>query len=254
MLKGGLDSSVLSKQKGYIGVSALAFASKQAVESSKGGEYQLLCPLSPTFGEVLFGEDVSSTANPNPEIPQPNSIISLVGRGTFPCVCEVTNETESFFTDGNSLVVAEGLRWQSLHLVLLGKHMILTETVRGDSGSNGRVITSCPLSNIIVQNDDALDQQSASSARRLYLVHFSPELSPPRLFEVDSADGHASNGNEVSITRSELGLWFEDSNASTKAYKALWTRINKARSKRGQKIREALAHDDRLRFPSLFKS
>eukprot|EP00554_Chaetoceros_debilis_P010999 CAMPEP_0194108562 /NCGR_PEP_ID=MMETSP0150-20130528/8226_1 /TAXON_ID=122233 /ORGANISM="Chaetoceros debilis, Strain MM31A-1" /LENGTH=1296 /DNA_ID=CAMNT_0038797289 /DNA_START=297 /DNA_END=4184 /DNA_ORIENTATION=- len=222
LLKGGLDSSVLSKQKGYIGVSALALASKQAVESSKGGEYQLLCPLSPTFGEVLFGEDVSSTANPNPEIPQPNSIISLVGRGTFPCVCEVTNETESFFTDGNSLVVAEGLRWQSLYLVLLGKHMILTETVRGDSGSNGRVITSCPLSNIIVQNDDALDQQSASSARRLYLVHFSPELSPPRLFEVDTADGHASNGNEVSITRSELGLWFEDSNASTKAYKALW--------------------------------
>ncbi len=251
---------MLTKQRGYIGVSALAKTHNSSVESSKYGEYKLLSPLSHLFGELLFGEDVSSTANPSPETPQPGSIITLVGRSTFPCVCEVTVHTESLFTDGHSLVVAEGLKWQSLYLVLLGKHMILTETVKGDSGSNGRVITSCPLSCLDVQNDKPIDDQNAPPARRLFIVNFSPELNPPRLFDVDHSDTEhsypspgSSGSDEVRITRSELGLWFEDENASAKAYKALWTRINKARSKRGQKIREVLAHDDRHRFQSLFK-
>ena len=189
-------------------------------------------------------------------MPQTGSVVQLVGKTAFPCVCEVNKESNSLFTDGEAGVISDGITWQSLWMVLMGKYMILAEPVKNDSGGNGRVITSCPLCCITVEKDDSADiLQSTSPARRLLMTHFSPDITPPGLFIIDTSDrDQLVNNDDVQVTRSVMDLWFEDSNAAAKSLKALNSKIVKARSRRGHKIREALAQDDRLRFQSLFHS
>jgi hypothetical protein len=253
LLRDDFDTAALKKQKGYLGVSAFALFNKNCIEGKKSTDRVLLSPLPPPFSSLLFDEETSSSATGS-DIPQTGTVVQLVGKTAFPCVCEVTKESNPLFTDGEASVLADGIRWQSLWMVLMGKYMILAEPVKKDSGGNGRVITSCPLCCITVEKDDSADiLQSQSPARRLLLTHFSPDTKSPGLFVIDTSDrDQLVNNDDVQITRSAMDLWFEDSNAAAKALKALNSKIVKARSRRGHKIREALAQDDRLRFQSVF--
>jgi len=239
LLKEKIDTSILTKQQGYLGVAAFARCSALSMESKKNGNRMLISPLSEKIGALLFDEEVSSTANSSGSIPKPGDVVKLVGRKPFPCVCEVSEDSEELITDGNACVVAEGVKWQSLYLVMLNKHMILTEPVKGDSGGYGRIVTCCPLSCLMAESYDTQDLVSQSTARRLLLTHFSPEIQTPGLFVADRADSENPN-DEVRITRSCLDIWFEDTTSAAKAHKALCSRIFKARTERGKSIREAL--------------
>jgi|AntRauTorckE5430_2_1112549.scaffolds.fasta_scaffold06657_3 hypothetical protein len=207
--------------------------------SRKNGHHLLISPLSENFSRLLFEEEVSLTANYNGLIPKPGDVVKLVGRKPFPCVCEVTEENQPLVTDGVACVVAEGVKWQSLYLVMLNKHMVLTEPVKGDSGGYGRVITICPLACLMAESYDT--QENESSAQRLLLTHFSLEKHIPGLFIAEKSD-ISPEVDDIRIIRSCLDIWFEDSNSATKAHKALCSRIFKARIERGKKIREALPH------------
>ena len=143
-------------------------------------------------------------------------------------------------TDGGASVISEGVKWQSLYLVMFNKHMILTEPVKGDSGGYGRVVSCCPLSCLMAVSHDSPDIGMQSTARRLLLTHYSPERQPPGLFVAENkADADCQN-DEVIINRSCLDIWFEDSNSAAKAHKSLCSRIFKARIERGKEIRESL--------------
>ena len=230
LLKDDFDTAGLQKPKGYLGVEAFARFNKNCDEGKKNTDRVLLSPLPSPFSSLLINEEVLSSVGS--DTPQTGAIVQLVGKTAFPCVCEVTRESSSLFTDGEASVVADGVRWQSLWMVLVGKYMILAEPVKKDSGGNGRVVTSYPLCCITAEKDDSADiLQSSSPARRLFLTHFAPDPNPPGLFVIDTTNrDQLVKNDEVQITRSVMDLWFEDSNAAARALKTLHSRIVKARS------------------------
>jgi len=230
--------------------------------------------VSPSFTNLLFEEQTFSTSsNNNINSLQIGSVVTLVGRTAFPCVCEVSKESDPLFADKGRFVVAEGVKWQSLYLVLLnnsnsasntnshhgsdeGGYLVLAEPDTGSSGGNGRIVTSCRLSCINVDRDEQnsngetkASDSGGSSARRLLLTLFSPVPTPPGIFVADpqekntaSNTSSASGGRDnVRITRSSKDIWFEDSNSAEQAFKALCSKIAKARSKRGHNIRQFLS-------------
>jgi len=84
-------------------------------------------PISCSLSDALYDEqeDISS-----PTCPRPGAVVGLVGRVAFPCVCEVSKPSENLFTDQRACVVADGVKWQSLYLVFLGRYMLLAEPVK----------------------------------------------------------------------------------------------------------------------------
>jgi len=229
--------------------------------------------VSPTFTNLLFEEHASSTSSNNNSNPlQIGSVVTLLGRTAFPCVCEVSKESDPLFADKGRFVVAEGVKWQSLYLVLLnncnsasntnnnyssdeGGYLVLAEPDTGSSGGNGRIVTSCRLSCINVDRDEQhsndgskTGDSAGSSARRLLLTLFSPVPTPPGIFVADPQETNTTNNGSISsggrdnvrITRSSKDIWFEDSNSAEQAFKALCSKIAKARSKRGHNIRQFL--------------
>ncbi len=215
------------------------------MESKKNGQRMLICPLSDKFCSLLFGEDFSSNPNQNSnstssQAPKPGDVVKLVGRKPFPCVCEINEESESLVTNKDACVIADGVKWQSLYLVMLNKNMILTEPVKGDSGGYGRVVTCCPLSCLMAESYDTKEDDQTAPPRRLLLTYFSPERQVPGLFVADNKVDNTGATDEVRISRSCLDIWFEDANSGAKAHKALCHRIFKARTDRGRLIRELL--------------
>jgi hypothetical protein len=233
LLKSTNSSPALSRQQKYLGVATQASWSQRSLQSKKNGEKILNTPLSEKFARLLFNEEDKSL----PPGPKPGDSIKLVGRKPFACVCEINAESEVLVTNKDACVIADGVRWQSLYLVLLQKHMILTEP--GDGGY-GRVVTCCPLSCLLAESYDNNDADQGSPARRLLLTHFSPERQVPGLFVVDNKVDYTGDNNEVRISRCCLDIWFEDANSGTKAHKALCHRIFKARIERGKQIRKTL--------------
>lgn len=62
--------------------------------------------------------------------PVTGSVVSFVGHTAIPCVCEAPPSSAPLFSNGGSKVVAEGITWQSLYLILLGRHLVLAEPER----------------------------------------------------------------------------------------------------------------------------
>lgn len=232
-----IDFSNAEELQKYSGVLRFVRCNKNAKECTKNGDRLLLSPLSSTFQSLLFDEEEAAKSSSS-VLPEIGQILPLVGRTAFPCVCEVLDECEHLFTDG-SCVVADGVKWQSLFLVFWGKYMILAEPVKGGSSGNGRVVTSCKLSCLLAEKDESPEVESASPARRLFLTQFSLESKAAGLFRIDKADLEPKNSkDEVRITRTGVDLWFEDVTSAGKAYKSLCSKILKARSKRGKRIKE----------------
>ena len=232
---------------------------KSVIELYVDGCQSLFTPISPHYNTILFDQDISSSSHSSKSnkngIPEAGSVVALVGRAAYPCVCEIAKESSGLFSDKSSSVVAEGVRWQSLYMVFLGKHMILAEPAKGGSSGDGRVVTAVSLSGLQVEMDNSVEIQNASPARRLLLTCRSPEINAPGLFCLNPSQIDYSRGqNYVKIAESSLDLWFEDASAANQAYKALYTKIAKARSKRGKKIRDSLSLDQRFRFSTLLSN
>ena len=201
-----------------------------------------LAHLSSKFAIAMLDESESSES-----APAHGSVVGLIGKAAFPCVCEVSSNFSYLFS-GRSSVLSEGIQWQSLYLVVVGKWAVLAEPERGGTGGDGRVITSCRLSCLALRKDTSSQASNNSPARRLLVAHSSLEPRLPALFNFDpSSKRRNSSGRSPSLgpdglrlTRSRMDLWFEDSNAAGHAYKVLSSKIAKARAKRGGNIKAAL--------------
>lgn len=92
----------------------------------------IFAPISHSLGTLLIEErDEGVPSHRDRDQPQPGSVVGLVGRTAFPCVCEVPAANASLFTDNVSSVVSEGVKWQSLYLVFFGGFMVLVEPEKG---------------------------------------------------------------------------------------------------------------------------
>lgn len=197
--------------------------------------------------------DSSSIATP----PEYGSAVGLVGRAAFPCVIELTSPASSSLFTGRTCISNEGIRWQSLYLVVLGKWAVFAEP--GSDGTSaavgeGRVVASCKLACLSFRRDgSSAANDKTNSARRLLVSHTSLDPRPPPLFVVDSSaasaiprgGGRGGGGsilvpNGLRLTRSRMDLWFEDYHAGERARKVLSAKIAKARARRGERLSAAL--------------
>lgn len=180
------------------------------------------------------------------EPPQQGSVVGLVGRTAIPCVCEVPEIHSSLLANEAGSVVSDGVKWQSLYLVFLGRHLILAEPERGGSGGNGRIVTACNLANVSVEGDLNSQTANASPARRLLVSHFSMDSASPGLFLADEKGSTVTFGPFTRLTyfKSTLDIWFEDENAAEHALGVMESKLNKTRSRRGNRLRELFTNDE----------
>ena len=200
-----------------------------------------LAHISSKFAIAMLDEGESSDKKTT--APIHGAAVGLVGKAAFPCVCEVSNAFSSLFT-GRTCISNEGISWQSLYLVVVGKWAVLAEPGHGGTGGEGRVITACRLACLAVKKDTSALANNKTPARRLLVAHASLDPRPPSLFLVDSSTsrrgGPSLGANGLRLTRSRMDLWFEDANAANHACKVLSAKIAKARAKRGSRIGSAL--------------
>lgn len=87
----------------------------------KNTERSIYVPISKDLFSDLFNQDEGNRP------PVSGSVVSLVGHAAFPCVCEVPDVSASLFSDTEASLVAAGVKWQSLYLVIVDRFMILAE-------------------------------------------------------------------------------------------------------------------------------
>mmetsp|Transcript_17525 Transcript_17525/g.25932 ORF Transcript_17525/g.25932 Transcript_17525/m.25932 type:complete len:1277 (-) Transcript_17525:60-3890(-) len=200
----------------------------------------IFSPISTRLGKNLLrlDEEISK------EIPQPGSVVGLVGRTAIPCVCEVPESCFALLTDETSSVVSDGVKWLSLYVVFYSGYMILAEPERKGSGGNGRVVSACYLTSVSVERDDSPPAGNSSPARRLLVVHRSLDDKSPGLFLLEKTSPVSCGPfNRLERCKSTLDVWFEDENSAEHAYRVMSMKLGRAMSKRGNRLREKLAAD-----------
>jgi len=235
-----LDDTAASQQKRLSFISAPTGREGDENDSNAGFS---LAHISSKFAIAMLDEGEKATTTADTATPVHGSAVGLVGKAAFPCVCEVSNSFSSLFS-GRTCISNEGIQWQSLYLIVVGKWAVLAEPGHGGTGGEGRVITACRLACLAVKKDSSSLANNKTPARRLLLAHASLDPRPPSLFLVDSASsrrgGPNLGPNGLRLTRSRMDLWFEDANASGHACRVLSAKIAKARARRGGRIRAAL--------------
>jgi len=221
------------KDIGYAGVASLTLCIPTACEFHKSGNCFLISPISDLISDLLFEHEEECG-----ECLKPGDVVNLDERKPFPCVCEITKENEDLNANGGTCIVADGVKWQSLYLLIMNDNLVLTEPMRGESAGYGRVVTTCPLLSIVAELYDIQDTES--SAQRLLLTHLSVKKDTPGLFTAEKGED-AISSEEVRMSRSCLDVWFEDYNTASKAHKAICSRIFKVRIERGKRITQALS-------------
>ena len=224
----------------------------ETVPTSSMKEDIIYAPISENFIEALLGYDGDADYLDA----SPGNIVNLVGHIALPCVCEVPPSCASLFSAAGAKVVSQGITWQSLYLVLFGRHLVLAEPDRRASG-DGRVVSSCPMERISIAKD-AADARADTAARRLIVSHDSVATKPPGLFMFDENPKNQDVGSLVHLKqwRSSLDIWFEDNNAATLAFQKVEKAIEKAKIHRGRGIQRYLAQDVESTYPrniSLYK-
>ena len=96
------------------------------LSSGKNVGRTIFSPVSKELCTKLLTADEDDRDNA-----KPGSVVGLVGRTVIPCVCEVPESCAHLLTDETASVVSDGVKWQSLYLVFLGRHVILAEPERG---------------------------------------------------------------------------------------------------------------------------
>ena len=219
--------------------------SYDSCDSNSGG--YSLAHLSSKFAIAMLDE--GQTSDKKSTAPAHGSAVGLVGKAAFPCVCEVSASLSPLFS-GRTCISNEGIQWQSLYLVVVGKWCVLAEPGHGGTGGEGRVITACRLACLAIKKDSSSLVNNKTPARRLLVAHASLDPRPPALFVVDSSSSRNRGGQSGSgpslgadglrLTRSRMDLWFEDANAASHACRVLQAKIAKARARRGARIQTAL--------------
>jgi hypothetical protein len=202
---------------------------------------KIFAPVSPPLDNVIFGTDKTV---PSYVDTKPGTVLSLVGKIAFPCVCEVPPSSAPLFSEAGAKVVSQGITWQSLYLVIIGHNFVLAEPEKHSSG-DGRVVTSCKLEHLVVTKDPD-DARMDTSARRLVVVYDSTDLKAPGLFRFEKPPTPRPEGPFVGVQRwrSSLDVWFEDSRAVQFAYNKVTQKIGESKSHRGHLIRRYLAGGD----------
>jgi hypothetical protein len=201
---------------------------------------QLVCPISPEMNDALFAKMDEEGES---DVPVQGSVIPLVGSPAIPCVCETPASAAHLFACEDSGIVAEGVTWQSLYLVVLRGHLIFAQPVEGRAGGDGRVIAVCSLERLDVEHDYAAPTSNGSPARRLLFHHKGFNQTPPALFLFDELPTQEEYGPFLrnQSFKSGLDVWFEHHKAADHAYKVILSEIFKAKAKRGRHMQEYLA-------------
>jgi hypothetical protein len=201
---------------------------------------QIVCPISPDMNDALFANMHEDGAS---EVPVQGSIIPLAGSPAIPCVCETPASAAHLFASEDSRVVAEGVTWQSLYLVLVRGYLIFAQPVQGRAGGDGRVIAVCSLEHLDVAHDNASPTSNGSPARRLLLCHKGFNQTPPALFMFDELPTQEEYGPFLrnQSFKSGVDVWFEHHKAADHAYNVLLTEIFKTKAERGRRVQEYLS-------------
>ncbi|KAL3816871.1 hypothetical protein ACHAXA_005243 [Cyclostephanos tholiformis] len=256
--KKGMSSLLLPEPNVVVSQQKLSYISqtgtRSRVDNSQDlGSFSSLAHISSKFAIALLDDGDSLERrvdyNSNNTLPPVyGSVVELAGKAAFPCVCEVSRAFSNLFT-GRTCISNEGIQWQSLYLVVVGRWAVLAEPGHSGTGVEGRVITSCRLACLAVKKDLAVSVNSRTPARRLLVAHASLDPHPPSLFLADSSPSstmqHDRGGpnlgqNRLRIMRSRMDLWFEDETSASHACKIISNKIAKARTRRGARIKTAL--------------
>lgn len=220
------------------------FAAQRTKGMISASNDKVYAPMSDCFLDALLETDQSEIDV------SPGKVISLIGQIALPCVCEVPPSSAPLFSPAGAKVVSQGITWQSLYLVILGRNFVLVEPDREASG-DGRVVTLCPLERIALDRDPA-NARSDTSARRLLVSHRSHSMTPPGLFAFDDPPKLASKEGPIKRLRqwrSTLDVWFEDNRAVTVAFNKVDENIRQAKIHRGRQIQTYLAQDEGSKYP-----
>jgi hypothetical protein len=194
----------------------------------------LISPLPISLSDILIGNDTYTSEDS--ALPVTGSVVSLAGKVAFPCVCEIAAEVYPMIVDKASCIIADGVRWLSLYLVISAHAFILAEPFAEGSDENGRVLSSCRMQYLQVVEDNPIEVQNASPARRLVFTHtsFSSITSTiPDLFTPSNADGNTT-------VKSTIDLWFENIKAAQFASYIINSKIERLRSRLGREIFEKI--------------
>jgi len=83
---------------------------------------ELVVNLSPSFCNALYHDrGEAEVANHHKE----GAVVSFVGKTALPCVCEISPSCNGFLKSSKSFIETNGIRWQSLYMVLLTNRMVL---------------------------------------------------------------------------------------------------------------------------------
>ena len=204
-----------------------------------GNNTMVFSPISDGLDSALFGiEDTNDGV-------KPGSMTNLTGmKKAFPCVCEVPPSMAPLFSKEGAKVVSQGITWQSLYLTIENENLVLVEPTRHSSGK-GRVVTVFRLENLTLEKDPD-DARVDTAARRLILIHASPDLKPPGMFRFEKEPEPKKTGlfSHTNRWKSSLEIWFEDSNALRVAFSKVFESIVRAKASRGDLIRKYLAEGE----------
>jgi hypothetical protein len=205
-----------------------------------GERNKIYSPISSGIDNAMFGVDRSDSSLVEVTA---GSVLSLVGKTAFPCVCEVPPSCAPLFSEAGAKVVSQGITWQSLYLVLLGHDLILVEPDKRSTGE-GRVVTSCKLEDLIIEKDPD-DARVDTSARRMIVINYNPDLKPPAMFQFGKPPKPEEKGPFYRVKRwkSALDIWFEDGKALQFAFSKTEQKIAQAKAERGSFIRRYLREE-----------
>lgn len=177
-------------------------------------------------------------------------VVGLVGQIALPCVCEVPPSSAELFSEESAKVVSQGITWQSLYLVILGRHFVLAEPEKASRG-NGRVITKCKLESLAAERD-APDARADTAARRLILAHSNFDTASPGLFLFGTPPKVKDEGAFIRQQqfRSSLDIWFEDNRAVSMATRKMDENIQKAKIYRGMRLFRYLSQGEDSGYPT----
>jgi len=200
---------------------------------------QIHCTLSSSLINCLFYDETLKVGSP-----ATGSMIDMSGKPLLPCVCEVAASLSHLFTSSSSGVVAEGVTWQSLYLVLTEDCLILVQPqLLGGELGEGRVITSCKLERLTVLQDAPSAPDAGPPARRLLLFHKWIDPKPPTFLMFDAMPEYEEYGPFVRARpfTSSVDVWFEDQATADNAYQILSSQIFAAKSRRGRRVEKFLS-------------
>ena len=191
--------------------------------------------ISPDANHIFFSKHSDS------EQPEAQSFVDLVGGSAIPCVIEAPETAAYLFSDEASGIIAEGVTWQSLYLVVIDHFLVFAVPLPDGTGTVGRVITACNLERVTLEFD-TLEPEDGTSARRISLNHKWFDKDPPPLFLFDEAPEYEEHGPFVRIKpfMSRLDVWFENERAASYGFGELSSQIFKAKAHRGRWLRTFL--------------